>query len=90
MRLSRGEKKTLTCPIWSKFLNYRKYLKQLLIAVQQKIRENQNIFAERQEANIDHVLSNGYKFKKRGNEGQHKHNVKVMSKFKAWDGYKNA
>lgn len=27
------------------------------------------------------------KFKKRGNEGQHKHNVKVMSKFKACDGY---
>lgn len=51
-----------------------------LDTVQQNIRENQNIIAEWQEAKIKHVLSDGYKYKKRGNEEQHKHNVKVMSK----------
>jgi hypothetical protein len=38
--------------------------------------------ADRQEAKIEHVLANGYKFKKRGNEKQYKHNVKVLSKMK--------
>lgn len=62
--------------------SFSQLLDSRLNAVQQNIRENQNIIAERQEAKIEHVLSDGYKFKKRGNEEQHKHNVKVMSKLK--------
>lgn len=50
--------------------------------MQQKICENQNIIAERQEAKIKQVLSDGYKFKERAIDEQHKHNVKVISKLK--------
>lgn len=51
--------------------SFSQLLDSRLNAVQQNIRENQNIIAERQEAKIDHVLSDGYKFKKHGNEEQH-------------------
>ena len=62
--------------------SFSQLLDSRLNSVQQNIRENQNLIAERQEAKIEHVLSDGYKFKKRGNEEQHKHNVKVISKLK--------
>ena len=51
-----------------------------LSTVQQNINETQKVIAERQEAKFEQVFSDGYKFKKRGNEEQHKHNVKVMAK----------
>ena len=50
--------------------------------VQRRITETQKVIAERQEAKFEQVFSDGYKFKKRGNEEQHKHNVKVMAKLK--------
>ena len=53
-----------------------------LSTVQQNINETQKVIAERQEAKFEQVFSDGYKFKKRGNEEQHKHNVKVMAKLK--------
>lgn len=62
--------------------SFAQLLNSRLNTVLQIIRENQYNFAERQkaeEAEIEHVLSDGYKFKKRGNEERHKHNVKVMS-----------
>lgn len=49
-----------------------------LNTVQQNIHENQNIIAERIEAKMVHVLSDGYTVKTHGNEEQHKHNVKVI------------
>ena len=51
-----------------------------LSEMQRSISENQKAIAEKQEARIEKVMSDGYKFKKRGNEEQHKHNVKVLSK----------
>lgn len=65
--------------------SFSQLLNSRLNTVLQIIRENQNLIAERQkaeEAEIEHVLSDGYKFKKRGNEEQHIHNVKVLSKLK--------
>lgn len=50
--------------------------------MQRTIYENQKVIAERQEAKIEQVFANGYKFKKRGNEEQFKHNAKVMAKIK--------
>ncbi|VDI13137.1 Hypothetical predicted protein [Mytilus galloprovincialis] len=42
----------------------------------------QKALAESQLAKLDETLSDNYKFKKRGNEEQHKHNSKVLVKFK--------
>ncbi|XP_062620905.1 uncharacterized protein LOC134282518 [Saccostrea cucullata] len=53
-----------------------------LSTVQRSINENQKIIAERQEAKFEQVFTDNYKFKKRGNEEQYKHNVKVMAKLK--------
>ena len=53
-----------------------------LFTVQRNINETQKVIAERQEAKFEQVCSDGYKFKKRGNEEQDKHNVKVMAKLK--------
>ena len=47
-----------------------------LSTVQQNINETQKVIAERQEAKFEQFFSDGFKFKKRGNEEQHKHNVK--------------
>lgn len=53
-----------------------------LSTVQRNINEKQKVIAERQEAKIEQVFVDGYKFKKRGNEEQYKHNAKVMAKIK--------
>ena len=42
----------------------------------------QKALAESQLAKLDETLSDNYKFKNRGNEEQHKHNSKVLVKFK--------
>ncbi|XP_076105887.1 uncharacterized protein LOC143074222 [Mytilus galloprovincialis] len=42
----------------------------------------QKALAESQLAKLDETLSDNYKFKKRGNEEQHKHNSKVLVKLK--------
>ena len=65
--------------ILSQFLSI---LDSRLFTVQRNINETQKVIAERQEAKFEQVFSDGYKFKKRGNEEQHKHNVKLIAKLK--------
>ncbi|XP_062570680.1 uncharacterized protein LOC134232710 [Saccostrea cucullata] len=60
--------------------SFSELLDNRLTEMQITIHENQKAIADRQEARIEQVVSDGYKFKKRGNEEQHKHNVKVLSK----------
>lgn len=55
--------------------------------MQRNISENQKAIAEKQEARMKQVILEGYKFKKRGNEKLHKHNVKVFAKM--LEAYKN-
>ena len=43
---------------------------------------SQKALADTQMAKIDETLSGNYRFKKRGNEEQHKHNNKVMVKLR--------
>ena len=49
------------------------------------IQNSQKALAESQLAKIDETLSDNYRFKKRGNEEQHKHNNKVMTKLRDFD-----
>lgn len=58
---------------------FSQLLENSLNAVQENIRKNQNIIAERQEAKIKYVLSDGYKLMKRGNEERLRHGVRVVS-----------
>nr|XP_034316000.1 uncharacterized protein LOC117685658 [Crassostrea gigas] len=60
--------------------NISELLDKRLADMQRNISENQKAIAEKQEARMEQVISEGYKFKKRGNEEQHKHNVKVFAK----------
>jgi hypothetical protein len=69
--------------------NFSSILDSRLNAVKRNISKNQKLLADRQEAKIEHVLADGYKSKKRGNEEQFKHNVKVLSKMKEATGELN-
>ena len=60
--------------------SFSELLDSRLADVQKSIKENQRCIAERQEAKFEEVMTDGYKFRKRGNEEQHKHNVKVLHK----------
>lgn len=53
-----------------------------LSTVQRTINENQKVIAERQEAKIEQIFADGFKFKKRGNDEQYKHNANVMANIK--------
>jgi hypothetical protein len=47
-----------------------------------KVQDQQQRIAETQITKIEGTLSDGYKFKRRGNEEQSKHNSKILSKIK--------
>ena len=51
-----------------------------LDGVERNIQENQRKLSDTQIAKIDETMTGTYKFKKRGNEEQYKHNQKVYSK----------
>lgn len=60
--------------------NISELLDNRLAVMQRNISENQKAIAEKLEARMEQVISEGYKLKKRGNEEQHKHNVKIFVK----------
>lgn len=49
---------------------------------QKNIQETQKTLSDTQLAKIDESMSDTYKFRKRGNEEQHKHNQKVFVKIR--------
>ena len=51
-----------------------------LDGVQRNIQENQKMLSDTQMAKMDETMADTYKFKKRGNEEQFKHNQKVFTK----------
>lgn len=53
---------------------------------QRNIQDNQKALSDTQLTKIDENMSDSYKFKKRGNEEQHKHNQKVFIKMREASG----
>ena len=53
---------------------------------QRNIQDNQKALSDTQLTKIDENMSNSYKFKKRGNEEQHKYNQKVFIKMREASG----
>ena len=53
---------------------------------QRNIQDNQKALSDTQLAKIDENMSDSYKFKKRGNEEQHKYNQKVFIKMREASG----
>ncbi|VDI36147.1 Hypothetical predicted protein [Mytilus galloprovincialis] len=49
---------------------------------QKRIQDNQKVLSDTQIARMDESLTDSYKFRKRGNEEQHKHNQKVYAKIR--------
>ena len=55
-------------------------MRTLITGEMQKLQNHNQKLAESQMAKVEEALDGSYKFKKRGNEEQHKHNVKVIRK----------
>ena len=53
-----------------------------LESLSKNLEESQKALVDMQMAKIDETLSDNYRFKKRGNEDQHKNNNKVMVKLR--------
>ena len=53
----------------------------LISSEMQKMSEKQKEIADSQISKIEHSINDTYKFKRRGNEEQYKHNQKVLNKF---------
>ena len=60
-------------------------LKDLISNEMGKVQDQQQRIAETQITKIEATLSDGHKFKRRGNEEQFKHNNKILSKIKEAD-----
>ena len=60
-------------------------LKDLISNEMGKVQDQQQRIAETQITKIEATLSDGHRFKRRGNEEQFKHNNKILSKIKEAD-----